>query len=287
MRSVGRWAPAGMVVLLGLLGARDVYAWGDTGHEIICEIAFQELNPQARAAVIQLLQRDPDFSQFSTACTWPDHPRTRAREHFVNLPRAAAQIGDDPCPLDDTCVVTAIDEDVVVLSQAGAPETDRLAALKYLGHWVGDVHQPLHVSFEDDRGGNAIEARGPCAGNLHAVWDTCLIERALGRDVQHIASELRARVTDAERAAWTSTGAKEWANESFRITTAAAVRYCVKTETGCWYEADHEVLGPDEEKKVVTVDEDYLDAHVPTVTQRLTQAGIRLGRLLNRAFGGE
>jgi len=152
---------------------------------------------------------------------------------------------------------------------------------------VGDVHQPLHVSFKDDRGGNAIDAQGPCAENLHAVWDTCIIERKLGRGIRHIASELRSRVTAAERGAWTSTGAKAWANESWMITTAEAVRYCVQTETGCWYEADNEALDPDEEKKVVTVGEGYMDAHLPTITRRLTQAGIRLGRLLNRAFGGE
>jgi hypothetical protein len=84
---------------------------------------------------------------------------------------------------------------------------------------VGDVHQPLHVSFKDDRGGNAIDEQGPCADNLHAVWDTCLIERTLGRDIRHIAAELRSRVTEAERAAWTGTGAKDWANESFLITS--------------------------------------------------------------------
>jgi hypothetical protein len=195
MTSVGRWAPAGVVMLFSLLAAQDMSAWGDTGHHIICEIAFQELNPQARARVIQLLQRDPDFTLFSKACTWPDHPRKRASEHFVNLPRSAASIGDDPCPLDDICVVTAIAVDVAVLSQAGASEVDKLAALKYLGHWVGDVHQPLHVSFKDDRGGNAIDEQGPCADNLHAVWDSCLIERRLGRDIRHIASELRSRVT--------------------------------------------------------------------------------------------
>jgi hypothetical protein len=60
----------------------------------------------------------------------------------------------------------------------------------------------------------------------------------------------------------------------------------VKTETGCWYEEDNETLDPDEAKKVVTVDEAYMDAHLPTITQRLTQAGIRLGHLLNRALGG-
>src|SRR5262245_36389295 len=103
MRVVGRWAPVGMVVLLGAFLACDVYAWGDTGHQIICEIAFQELNPQARAKVVQLIRDDPDFSTFSSACTWSDHPRKRSSEHFVNLPRAAAGLGDDPCPLADKC----------------------------------------------------------------------------------------------------------------------------------------------------------------------------------------
>jgi S1/P1 Nuclease len=287
MRSVGRWASAGVMMLFSLLAAQDVFAWGDTGHHIICEIAFQELTPQARARVIELIQHDPNFMLFSKACTWADHPRTRASEHFVNLPRSAASIGDDPCPLDDICVVTAIDQDMAVLSQASASEMEKLTALKYLGHWVGDVHQPLHVSFTDDRGGNAIDEQGPCADNLHAVWDTCLIARTLGRDVRHIAGELRSRVTAAERAAWTDTGAKDWANESLPITTAETVRYGVRTETGGWDEADNEVLDLDEAKTVVTVDEASLDTHLPLVTQRLIQAGIRLSHLLNRALGGE
>jgi hypothetical protein len=65
------------------------------------------------------------------------------------------------------------------------------------------------------------------------------------------------------------------------------VCYCVKTETGCWYEEDNEVLDPDETRKVVTVDEAYRNAHLPTISQRVTQAGIRLGHLLNWAFGEE
>ena len=76
-------------MLLGLVLVREVAAWGDAGHQIICEIAFQELQPQARDAVQRLIQQDPDFTLFSKACTWPDHPRKRASEHFVNLPRAA------------------------------------------------------------------------------------------------------------------------------------------------------------------------------------------------------
>jgi hypothetical protein len=94
--------------------------------------------------------------------------------------------------------------------------------------------------------------------------------------------------TFSGRCSWNpGTGAKAWANESFVITTAETVRYCVRTEIGCWYEVDNEVLDLDEAKKVVTVDEAYLDTHLPLVTRRLTQAGVRLGHLLHRALGGD
>jgi len=272
-------------VLLGLVLVREVAAWGDAGHQIICEIAFQELQPQAREAVQRLLQQDPDFTLFSKACTWPDHPRKRASEHFVNLPRTAERLGDPPCPMDAPCVVTAIEADVAALSRAGATTPDKLTALKFLGHWVGDVHQPLHVSFHDDKGGNDILEEGPCAENLHAVWDTCIIQRKLGTNIRRIATALRATVTSEQRTQWTSTGAKDWANESFAITTAEDVEYCVKTTTDCRYEEDNATYAPDEVKKVVTVDEAYMARHLPTIQQRLTQAGVRLGALLNRALG--
>jgi len=92
-------------------------------------------------------------------------------------------------------------------------------------------------------------------------------------------------VTADQRTQWTSTSTTDWANESFAITTAEDVEYCVKTITGCRYEEDNETYDPDEVKKVVTVDEAYMARHLPTIKQRLTQAGIRLGALLNRALG--
>jgi hypothetical protein len=286
MRVVYFWVALGCVVLLGALLARDVYAWGDMGHHIICEIAFQELNPQAREAVQRLIRQDPDFTLFSKACTWPDHPRKRASEHFVNLPRSATRLGDQPCPVDAPCVIMAIEADFAALTRAGATAAEKLAALKFLGHWVGDVHQPLHVSFKDDKGGNDIHEEGPCADNLHAVWDTCIIQRKLGTNIRRIAAQLREPVTADQRTQWTSTSAIDWANESFAITTAEDVEYCVKTATGCLYEEDNEVYDADEDKKVVTVDDAYMTRHLPTIKQRLTQAGVRLGALLNRALGG-
>jgi len=80
---------AGIAFVLLALSANSVLAWGDTAHRIICEIAFKELNSQARDEVKRLIRLDPVFFTFSGSCIWPDHPRKRSREHCVNLPRSA------------------------------------------------------------------------------------------------------------------------------------------------------------------------------------------------------
>ncbi len=180
-KSITRCASiAGIAFVLLALSANSVLAWGDTAHRIICEIAFKELNPQARDEVKRLIRLDPVFFTFSGSCIWPDHPRKRSREHFVNLPRSATQLGNDPCPLADKCLVTAIEVDLEIVADTGAHDASKLDALKFLGHWVGDIHQPMHVSFKDDRGGNRIKEAGPCSRNLHAVWDGCIVLTKLG-----------------------------------------------------------------------------------------------------------
>jgi S1/P1 nuclease len=93
-------------------------------------------------------------------------------------------------------------------------------------------------------------------------------------------------VTADQRIQWTSTSATDWTNESFAMTISEDVAYCVTTAIGCLYEEDNETYDADEDKKVVTVDEAYMARHLPTITQRLTQAGVRLGALLNQAIGG-
>jgi hypothetical protein len=172
------------------------------------------------------------------------------------------------------------------LSSSTATEQERLEALKYLGHWVGDVHQPLHVSFEDDRGGNSIGVSGGlCSWDLHAVWDRCIIEQGLGDDPYAIARALLDDVTHDDRATWRRSGPIDWANESFTFLVSPAVRYCVRTDTGCWYIADSDRLEPGEPQKAVVVDRSYIEINTPTVRDRLVEAGVRLGGLLNRALG--
>jgi hypothetical protein len=64
-----------MVLLFSTLvgGARPAWGWGDLGHKIVCQIAFQELNNKARAEVVRLIALDETFDSFTDACTWPDY----------------------------------------------------------------------------------------------------------------------------------------------------------------------------------------------------------------------
>jgi len=150
------------MLVVGAIGEpAPALAWGDLGHKIVCQIAFQELNDKARAEVIRLIALDEKFDSFTDACTWPDHPRQRAEEHFINVPRTLQTIATAQCQGASTCLFTAIVTDREVL-RTSTDDAAKLASLKFLGHWVGDIHQPLHVSFADDRGGNFIRESGPC-----------------------------------------------------------------------------------------------------------------------------
>jgi len=178
VRKSYQWSyPFAMLALI-LLGG-EARAWGDLGHKVICEITFHSVLPNTQAAINRLMQLDSEFKSFSDACIYPDHPRIRAPEHFLNLPRDSKGLTSDQCPQADTCVLTAILRDFEILNAREQADSDKLVALKSLGHWIGDIHQPLHVSFLDDKGGNTIRTSGQCSGNLHAVWDTCLVQYAV------------------------------------------------------------------------------------------------------------
>jgi nuclease S1 len=170
--------------------------------------------------------------------------------------------------------VTAIEKDFDVLSSNNASQTQKLASLKFLGHWVGDIHQPLHVSFEDDRGGNNVMVMGECGPNLHSAWDTCLVLKAVGEDVGEAATELMKSITPAEIESWTHSTPMDWANESFAIAERAQTKYCSRQGAVCDHPAGK-----------VQIDAAYVAANVPIVKEQLQRAGVRLAHLLDAALG--
>jgi hypothetical protein len=249
-------------------------AWGDTGHRVVCEIAFRLAAPQTRAEIGRLIQTDKEFNSFRDSCIWPDHPRKRGPEHFINLLRSASGIGPkETCPTASTCTLTAIDKDMAILSSRTSSDEDKLAALKFLGHWVGDLHQPMHVSFEDDLGGNKIRVNGECPRNLHSAWDTCLLQIAIGPDVDAAVSTLMSSLTTTLKAEWITTSPRDWANEAFAISKAPTTKYCVQNESSC-----------DLPSGIVSIDAPYIQVNAPILRQQLQNAGVRLAHLLNTAL---
>jgi hypothetical protein len=276
---------AALAAALLLLYSPSVWAWGGLGHEAICELAFRELDSTARQRVIALIRQDQEFTTFRASCNWADRPRQRALEHFVNLPRDAIGLDGDECPLAEQCVVSAIEHDFAVLASPAATDEEKLAALKFLGHWVGDIHQPLHAASQDDRGGNHIRSQGSSCENLHTLWDSCLVEERLGMHPLTIVPELRARITEEQRAEWLASDAVTWANESFAIARKPEVGYCVMVGDTCQYAADNRDFDEGEPEKVILVDDGYLNMHAPIAQERIAMAGVRLAGLLSRALG--
>jgi hypothetical protein len=260
-------------------------AWGGLGHEVICELAFLELDDTARQRVIALIRQDQEFTTFRASCNWADRPRQRASEHFVNFPRDATGLDDDECPMADHCVVSAIEHDFAVLASPNTSDEEKLAALKFLGHWVGDIHQPLHAASQGDRGGNHIRTLGSSCESLHTLWDSCIVEERLGMHPLEIVRELQAGITDEQRAEWLASNPVDWANESFAIAREPEFGYCVMVGDTCQYAADNREFDEGEAERMVVVDDDYLDMHASIARERIAMAGVRLAGLLRRALG--
>jgi hypothetical protein len=294
---------AALVALVALGWSSQALAWGDSGHRTVCEIAVRNLTPAAKAEVTRLLQANPAIlganplnAEYGWACTYPDHPAAagpgrRSPEHFANYPRTTAAVtAADGCGAAAVCVVFVVVAYYAILRNAGATDQARAAALVYLGHWFGDIHQPLHSSFADDQGGNQISSAGLCTFALHSTWDTCILQsRALPgtrsiEDVRALAATWSAGVTDADRAQWLATLPWQWSAESYTVTIAPQTGYCVMAGQTCQYSATQATFTSGQPQRIVQIDAAYMDRAMPIIQRRITQAGIRLAHHLNLAL---
>jgi hypothetical protein len=139
----------------------------------------------------------------------PQHPETR-RWHFVSIPvhptdgESSGYDAARDCPQRE-CVVAKIEEFERVLGDPQASERQRLEALKYVVHFIGDVHQPLHASNNDDRGGNDVALTFlEQQTNLHAVWDSGIIGPAVNGDERAYALRLAGDITLAQSQQWSA-----------------------------------------------------------------------------------
>lgn len=290
-----RWTIAAAAIASWFsLAPAPASAWGQGGHYTVCEIGYLNLTPRAKAEVDRLVAVDGRFASFTETCTFPDNPVSRAVEHYSNYPRTQRRIAPG-CPGGRPCVLGAIESDLAILRSATAGDSAKATAILYIGHWFGDLHQPLHISFADDRGGNSVKAPGPCSGtyeaSIHSVWDSCVVERRifgpgtdrLGR-ARAAAATLAASVRASQRRKWVRSQPWQWAGESYKVTLAGRTGYCVRKSGACWYSAARRDFAKGDPERVLPVDDSYLDRARPIVEARLTRAGIRLADALNRSF---
>ena len=259
-----------LLIYISLIAAApsSALAWGSEGHRIIAEIAEQYLQPETARQVRDLLAIENDTSLADVA-TWADQIRRQRSEtapwHFVDIPISAPAY--DPardCPRGD-CVVAKIEQLTTTLGDRAAAPRDRLEALKFVVHFVGDIHQPLHASDNNDRGGNGVrvEFMGRRT-NLHAVWDTGILAPAVNGDERAYALDLAKQITPADVSAWQTGTPEQWANESHAI--------AVKVIYGeLWHRG--------------TLPASYEGAALPIVNVQLEKAGLRLAAVLIRALG--
>lgn len=171
-----------VVVAAVLCASARSFAWGAEGHHIVARIALTKLTPETLRAVTAMLGTE----DFVTVSTWADEVRTARPEtynwHFVDIPYGDATYNaarDCPPTEKGDCVIAEIARARLALRDASIEPRQRAEALKFLIHFVGDLHQPLHSIDNHDRGGNDVHVQGDAgrATNLHAMWDSGIMQR--------------------------------------------------------------------------------------------------------------
>jgi len=299
----------GGVFIVVAVCATQLFAWGQDGHRTVCRVAYDSLTPAEQQEIDRLVKAYTippgstlKINGYPDACVFPDEARANARTaekehqtdspwlhfspfndwHFLNVARDVKTIPESACNDKDgksDCVFTGIATHSAMLKN-GKTDQERAEGLIFLGHWVGDVHQPLHVSYEDDEGGNKIQ---PITGkyfpipkkfplNLHSVWDTSIIVKALpATGWQPFADSLKKKITDEQKTKWLASKVPlEWAQESYDVTTQPGVLYCREKSDSCISFGSGRVIGSKYEKKFL-----------PVVDERLQAAGTRLAALIH------
>jgi len=280
-------AASSALAVLGL--ASPATAYWEYGHETVAQIAYANVTPRTKAAIRRLLAQQalldtPECpaGTIEQASVWADcvKPLKTADGksrfgfayswHYQNVD-VCAPFDLTPACKDGDCVSTQIDRDVKLLRDRATSPKDRVQALAFLIHFVGDLHQPLHAGDRHDKGGNDVKADygiyAPPRFNLHSIWDGPLPERAISAP-----PSLVRRYSAAERAKVGAGTVADWSREGWEVSHTA-------------YAA---ALGGDACGTVparVKMDQATIEKMVPVSREEVRRGGIRLAKLLDKALG--
>jgi len=310
---------AGALALL-ILTAPPANAWGCKGHQTVALIAEKHLTPEARQLVQQILGDNPMDPKLRRWCgnatmdlmvdasTWPDDVRNERKNgpwHYIDIPRGKHKGELDGYCGPEGCVTRAIEEQRAILKDKSADSLKRAEAIRYLVHFVGDLHQPLHAITNADNGGNCVPVkyfrhesllnplhpeREDFSPNLHQIWDTEIVERDMEiSNPLRYADELDEKFR-AESAAWEAAGihVDNWAWKSHEraetaVYNAFPEKIGVEPDTKLKSCAENNHIGKRMFEKHLAVGETYQSNAAKVAETALAEAGVRLAMILNDA----
>jgi S1/P1 Nuclease len=305
--------PLALLAFTFSLACHPCWAWGCKGHQTIALIAEMQLTPEAREFVEKLLSENPVDPQLKRYCgdaardlmadasTWADDVRGTVKNgpwHYIDIPRGARRSPWTDFCGSNGCVIQAIGEQLAILKDKTADSRLRADALRYIIHFVGDLHMPLHASTNNDEGGNCVPVRylrrtpqvnnGSYTSNLHALWDTAIVERDMeGAEPPEYAGSL-AQLFSAEIPKWQAAGihVDGWAWESHDLAETVvygdlAPKVPPEVPRAVHACTDANNIGERMMHLNLSAGENYQEAAAPVVEQRIAQAGVRLAMILN------
>lgn len=275
-----------LVAAFGLALSTPAQAYGQLGHATIARIALANVRPETRARVLALLARTALLETPSCATrtigdlsVWPDcirglGPRFSytASWHYQNVDICKPFDLKSACR-DGNCVSAQIERNLKLLQDKTLPVRERVMALAFLVHFVGDLHMPLHAGEHNDLGGNQIKAAygiyAPDRLNLHSIWDTPLADRAITDG-----PSLIRHYSPAEAAPIKAGSVEDWSRESWQVS-----RDVVYPSAG-----DADVCTHPATDRLV-LDNATIEKLIPVQRIQIERAGLRLARLLDEALG--
>nr|WP_295373547.1 S1/P1 nuclease [uncultured Sphingosinicella sp.] len=276
-----------LLPLLALLLPSPAFAWWEYGHYTVARIAEMRAKPSTRAEIRRLIARSsvletPDcpIRNIEDAAYWPDCLRKLKDRFSYSFPWHYQNV--DICkPFDQAgacrdgnCVSAQIERNAKLLADKSLPVRERVMALAFLAHFVGDLHMPLHAGDRGDKGGNDFGVSyGLIAGrtNLHSAWDGYLAERGISTPAAGAVGILTDLPLD-QRTAMAGGTVTDWARESWEASRTYA--YGTMMPDPC---------GPKPEGRPV-IDEATTRALIPVIRTQIARGGLRLGRLLDEAL---
>jgi hypothetical protein len=308
-----------------LLFNQSGYSWGSDGHELVARIAAKHLTPRTRKAVADLLRldtlvhlppnpQDQDIEDaMAIVASWPDHINKHATGtsewHYIDIGLLEGQEAiAKRCALRGSCVVDKISQIRVNLkSGAKLGVFEPFEELKFLIHFAGDIHQPLHSSTNQDAGGNCVLTHGLGESELHAVWDSGLVNQIRKAPVTRapgvspsphslisntdVAISLNQKITPADVTTWSkNVDPSAIAMESHQVAVdkvyGPLMPPMVKTPGFVAGISPISCIGVPPVLKTTKweVAGVYGEATLTVVRSQLSKAGIRLAQMLNDTF---